>query len=141
MIKIKVIGKTGDVHYLNENALLLCKEEGVLVAYPINPASKIVLGGGKLKLKITDKVKTREDHKTDKGHNRPISELIDHLRPSETPILITRLNSVFKACKIVTVEDLVTIGRKRFSEYRGIGVISVRTISDALNELYGIRSW
>lgn len=138
MIKIKVIGKTGDVYYLNENALLLCKEEGVLVAYPINPASKIVLGGGKLK--ITDKVKTGEDHKTE-GHNRPISELIDHLRPSETPILITRLNSVFKACKIITVEDLVSIGREKFSEYRGIGVISVRTISDALNEFYGIGSW
>lgn len=145
---IKVIKEDGYLYYLSEYAyarLEYRKEEGILIAYPITPKlPEVKLSGVKC---IIDNVKVKEihqgpdmrDHKTDK--DRPISELIDHLRPSETPILITRLNSVFKACKIVTVEDLVSIGRERFSEYRGIGVISVRTISDALNELYGIGSW
>ena len=117
---IKVIGKTGE-HYLNENALLQIefrKEEGVLIAYPINPrSSKIVLEGV---LKITDKViikviKTEEDHKTDKGRNRPISELIDHLRASETPILITKLSEFFKAHEIVTVDDLGSVEKDSLS--------------------------
>lgn len=145
---IKVIKEDGYLYYLSEYAyarLEYRKEEGVLIAYPIIPKlPEVKLSGVKC---IIDNVKIEEiqqgpdmrDHKTDK--DRPVSELIDHLRPSETPILITKLNSVFKACKIVTVEDLVSIGRERFSEYRGIGVISVRTISDALNEFYGIGSW
>ena len=147
---IKVIREDGNLYYLSEYAyshLEYRKEEGVLIAYPIIPKlPEVKLSGVKC---IIDNVKIEEihqgpdmrDHKTDKGHNRPIGELIDHLRPSETPILITKLSGFFKARKIVTVEDLVSIGRKRFSEYRGIGVISVCTISDALNELYGIESW
>lgn len=147
---IKVIKEDGNLYYLSEYAysrLEYCKKEGVLIAYPIIPKlPEVKLLGVKC---IIDNVKIEEvhqgpdmrDHKTDKGHNRPIDELIDHLRASETPILITKLSGFFKACGIVTVEDLVSIGRKRFSEYRGIGVISVRTISDALNEFYGIRSW
>lgn len=140
---IKVISKTGDVHFLNENALLQIefrKEEGTLIAYPVDPSSsKIVLEGI---LKITDKVKTG-DHKTDKiGYNRPISEVIDHLRASgATPGLITRLGSRLESWEIVTVDDLVSIGRKRFSGYRSIGLSTIIAISNALNELYGIGSW
>ncbi len=147
---IKVIKEDGYLYYLSEYAyarLEYRKEEGILIAYPITPKlPEVKLSGVKC---IIDNVKVKEihqgpdmrDHKTDKGHNRPVSELIDHLRVSETPILITKLNGFFKAHEIVTVDDLVSIGKKRFSEYRGIGVISVRTISDVLNELYGIGSW
>ena len=145
---IKVIKEDGYLYYLSEYAyarLEYRKEEGILIAYPITPKlPEVKLSGVKC---IIDNVKVKEihqgpdmrDHKTDK--DRPISELIDHLRASETPILITKLSGIFKACEITTVDDLVSIGRERFSEYRGIGVISVRTISDALNELYGIGSW
>lgn len=151
---IKVIREDGNLYYLSEYAyshLEFRKKEGVLIAYPIIPKlPEVKLSGVKC---IIDNVKVEEihqspdmtdsegDHKTDKDHNRPISELIDHLRASETPILITKLSGIFKACGIATVDDLVSIGRERFSEYRGIGVISVKTISDVLNELYGIGSW
>lgn len=151
---IKVIREDGNLYYLSEYAyshLEFRKKEGVLIAYPIIPKlPEVKLLGVKC---IIDNVKVEEihqgpdmtdsggDHKTDKGHNRPISELIDHLRASKTPILITKLSRFFKAHEIVTVDDLVSIGKERFSEYRGIGILSVKAISDALNEFYGIRSW
>ena len=53
----------------------------------------------------------------------------------------TRFKNVITAHNIKTVGQLLEIGRARFEQFRQIGRLCVDRISEALDNLYGIKSW
>ena len=53
----------------------------------------------------------------------------------------TRFKNVITAHNIKTVGQLLEIGRARFEQFGQIGRLCVDRISEALDNLYGIKSW
>lgn len=54
---------------------------------------------------------------------------------------VVRLERVFKKSDIRTVGDLLKYGRSNFSKLLNVGRGSLTRIDDALEELYGLKSW
>lgn len=52
-----------------------------------------------------------------------------------------RLGKIFEMNNIMTVGDLLRIGRRNFRKYRSVGGGSISRIDDALEDLYNIKGW
>lgn len=51
------------------------------------------------------------------------------------------LVNVFNINAIITIGDILRIGRQAFMKIKGVGKGSITRIDDALEELYGIKQW
>lgn len=81
---------------------------------------------------------TDEESKIDYS-TKPIGEILSYIGKKYQSC--GRLENVLHNNNIYTVGDLIGIGRWMVKRYRHFGKKAIRCIDEALEELYGIKSW
>lgn len=83
---------------------------------------------------------TRWSEEVDKT---PVSILIGQIEKSGwgNSRIGMRLANVFSRSNIITVGDLLRIGRHDFRKYRDVGRVALLRIDEELEELFNIQSW
>ena len=87
------------------------------------------------------KVESDREPKTD-SDNIAITEVLKIVNKNQRSAsgIAALLGGVFSNNNIKTVDDLLQIGRHKFSRYRNVGNKSIAALDDALDEL-GIKGW
>lgn len=91
----------------------------------------------------TDKeLETAKESETEYS-TRPIGEILSHMAKTHEYCgrVCGSLETVLHNNNICTVGDLLGIGRLYFKRYGHVGEKSISGIDEALEELYGIKSW
>lgn len=73
---------------------------------------------------------------------KPIDEILSHVTKMRYNLCLKgHLETILHDNNIRTVGDLLEISRFKFKRYRNVGKMSICCIDEALEELYGIKSW
>lgn len=86
----------------------------------------------------------KETNTLESGYDdKPIGEVLTQIANNSyyDHKYVVRLERVFKKSDIRTVGDLLKYGRSGFSKLLNVGKGSLTRIDDALEELYGLKSW
>lgn len=90
----------------------------------------------------SDETNTAKESETDYSA-KPINEILSYMATTYKYCgwVCGSLETVLHNNNICTVGDLLEIGRLNFKHYKRVGKKSIRGIDEALDELYGIKSW
>lgn len=86
----------------------------------------------------------KETNTLESGYDdKPIGEVISQIYKEDYYYhkFAVRLEKVFASNDIKTVGDLLRYGRTNFSRLQNVGRGCLTHIDDALEELYGLKSW
>lgn len=78
---------------------------------------------------------------SDEADKAPVRHICEHANLKRPYGYGAKLDRIFSSCNIITVGDLLRIGRRSFLRYRSVGRGCISRIDDALEALYNITEW
>ena len=78
---------------------------------------------------------------SDEADKAPVRHICEHANMKRPYGYGAKLDRIFSSCDIITVGDLLRIGRRSFLRYRSVGRGCISRIDDALEALYNITEW
>lgn len=119
---------------MNKQDLLLLTTVNMAIKNPKIPIAQVVEKAKKLTDAIYNLTKI-EPYQYDK---EPLTKVIEYCAREGSNRYATRIENVFRANRLYTLEDLLEFGKRRLKDQQNLGAGSFSWIEHALYDLYGI---